>query len=292
MCPSTATVQGGLCFGRLAEQSPLTDVEPKSLTEVSSEHTPINLPSRKGSLDTNLDDLATTLDASEVYDTTDVGRLTSPLFSQEREVSANPFSFSCSQTRSSVEKSMRDVEPFSSYGKPLLKGRRNRELESVQDAQMERERILSKRRDIHDFLEKKADHAFQGECAAQTRLSEALSELDRREWRMRNADFAHHETGMQLQSHKMELYQANQLTDQTRSEESWLCDELEMRNRAFQEDHERNCQEIEELRRICCTEAERARSTRQGEFLEWCNIVSTLREFHEFGIVLYEIEAH
>ena len=46
VCPSTATLQGGLCFGRLAEQSPLTGYEPKSFIEVSNEHTPINLPSR------------------------------------------------------------------------------------------------------------------------------------------------------------------------------------------------------------------------------------------------------
>ena len=46
---------------------------------------------------------------------------------------------------------------------------------------MERERTLSEQRDIHDILEKKAGHACQGESAAQTRLSEAQSELDRRE---------------------------------------------------------------------------------------------------------------
>ena len=59
--------------------------------EVSSEHTPINSPSRKGSLDTNLDDLGSSVDASEILDTTDVGRLASPLFSQEREVSSDTF---------------------------------------------------------------------------------------------------------------------------------------------------------------------------------------------------------
>ena len=68
MSPSTATPQGGLCFSRLAEQSPLTGDEPKSLVEVSSEYTPIVLPSRRCSLDTNADDLATTLDASEARD--------------------------------------------------------------------------------------------------------------------------------------------------------------------------------------------------------------------------------
>ena len=68
---------------------------------LSSKSAAINLPSRKDSLDTNPDDLATTEDASEIHDITDVGRLTSPLYSHEREVSAHPFSVSCS----SVEKS-------------------------------------------------------------------------------------------------------------------------------------------------------------------------------------------
>ena len=67
---------------------------------------------------------------------------------------------------------------------------------------------------------------------------------------MQNADIVVHEIGMQLQSQRMGLYQANQLTDRTRREKSWLCDESEMRNRAFQEDRARKCQEIEELRRI------------------------------------------
>ena len=151
--PSTATLQGGFCFGRLAEQSPLTGYEPKPLIEVSSEHTPINLPSTKGSLDTNLDDLATTVDAFEMLDTTYVGRMTSPLFSQEREVNAIKFSVSGSQAHSCVGRAMRDVDPFSSIGKlvreiepfssferPLSKGKRNRESESVQLSQMDKER--------------------------------------------------------------------------------------------------------------------------------------------------------
>ena len=38
-----------------------------------------------------------------------------------------------------------------------------------------------------------------------------------------------------------------------------------MRNRLFQEDHVRDCQEIEELRRICCEETDRARQARIDE---------------------------
>ena len=82
---------------------------------------------------------------------------------------------------------------------------------------------------------------------------------------MRNADIAVYESGMQLQPQRMELYQANLLTDQTRREKSWLCDELQMRNRAVQKDHARNCQEIEELQRIWCAEAERAGQLKYDE---------------------------
>ena len=108
------------CFGQFVEESTLTSYEPKSLIEVSSEHTPIILHPRRGSYDTNLDDPATTVDASEVYDTTGVGRLTSSRFAQEREAGAVSSGVSCSQTHSCVEKSRRDVEPFSSFGKPLM----------------------------------------------------------------------------------------------------------------------------------------------------------------------------
>ena len=44
-----------------------------------------------------------------------------------------------------------------------------------------------------------------------------------------------------------------------------LYGELELRNMLFQEDHARDCQEIEELRRICCEEANRARQVKNDE---------------------------
>ena len=71
---------------------------------------------------TELNDLATMVDASEIVDTTDVRRLVSPLFSKEREVSANPFNVSGSQAHSSVWEPMRrDTDLFSSIGK-LVRG--------------------------------------------------------------------------------------------------------------------------------------------------------------------------
>ena len=75
----------------MAEQSPLTNYEPKSLIDVSSEHTPIDILSRKNSFNTDVNDLTTTVAASEIAETIEAGPLTSPLFTQEREVSANPF---------------------------------------------------------------------------------------------------------------------------------------------------------------------------------------------------------
>ena len=79
---------GAFC-GRVAEQSPITGYEPKDLTEISSEYTPINFPSRKNSFTTDIDDVPIVV-ASDITETIEVGQLTSPLFTQEREVSANP----------------------------------------------------------------------------------------------------------------------------------------------------------------------------------------------------------
>ena len=51
-----------------------------------------------------------------------------------------------------------------------------------------------------------------------------------------------------------------------------LYGEVELRNRLFRENHARDCQGIEELRRICCEEADRARTSKKW----W--IVFTTRE--------------
>ena len=152
MSSNTATPQGGSCCGRLAEQSPLTEYETKSLIEVSSEHTDY-LTVQKRHPTRTFDDLATTLDASEVYDTTDVGRLTSLLFSLEREASATPLCVSCSKSRFV-------------YGAGFSNGK--------------------------------------GKNSVRTkRHSHSQSEFERTECKMRNADIALYETGLQFQSHRM-----------------------------------------------------------------------------------------
>ena len=87
--PPCATPHRGIQFGRLAESTPLTFYEPKTCIDVSSEHTPINYPSRRNSFDTYYNDLATTVAASEPPDMKEVGQSTSPLLFQDREVSSD-----------------------------------------------------------------------------------------------------------------------------------------------------------------------------------------------------------
>ena len=83
-----------------------------------------------------------------------------------------------------------------------------------------RKEFCPNRKAFMNSLKRKQIQLFQGEFAAQTRLSDAQADLDRREWDRRNADFVLYESGMQLQSQRMELYQANQLSDQTQREKS------------------------------------------------------------------------
>ena len=110
--------------------------------------------------------------------------------------SVHPFSHSLSN----IEKSWRDVNQRSCVEKPMTrnhnKTKSSRDSGSAQGSQTEREKILFEQRDLHNSFERKADQAFQGECAAQTKLPEAQSELDRREWKMSNADRALCENGI------------------------------------------------------------------------------------------------
>ena len=52
-----------------------------------------------------------------------------------------------------------------------------------------------------------------------------------------------------------------------------------MRNRLFQEDHARDCQEIEELRSICFEEADRARQARSDELSHQERNPTTVSQF-------------
>ena len=79
--------------------------------EVSGEHAPVNLPTSKENHDTNVG-------LGSVNLTPSLRSAKFVLFGS---------CVSCSQTHSSVERPARDVEPFASFGKPLLKGERSRD---------------------------------------------------------------------------------------------------------------------------------------------------------------------
>ena len=120
----------------------------------------------------------------------------------------------------------------------LSKGNRDQDLESQSD-----------RQNLHAYLEQKAESAVRGKCAAQRRLSEAEADMDIINWEQKSSDVALFETIRELESQRLELYQANQWADQDQREKINLCGEFEMKNRLFQVNRARNCQDIEDLRR-------------------------------------------
>ena len=93
-------------------------------------------------------------------------------------------------------------------------------------------RILSEHQEIRDHLKLRAGQAARGDKVLPSRLSvaeyhtrlllgepknhtlsEARSELDMQELRVESAATALQESGLQLHPQRMELYQANQLSD-------------------------------------------------------------------------------
>ena len=91
------------------------------------------------------------------------------------------------------------------------------------------------------------------------------AEVEARNWEKRNSDIAFREINQEFESQRFQLHQASRWSDQAQRDKISLYGELELRNRLFQEDHARDCQESEELRRICCEEANRARQARIDE---------------------------
>ena len=68
-----------------------------------------------------------------------------------------------------------------------------------------------------------------------------------------------------LRSQRSQLQPANQWAAQAQRDKISLYGELEMRNRLYRKNQVNYCQEIEELRRICCEETGRARQARVDE---------------------------
>ena len=79
------------------------------------------------------------------------------------------------------------------------------------------------------------------------------------------AQTALRESSLQIHSQRMELYQANQSSDHSRREKDWLYGDLEERERALPETRMKFLQEMEELKKCRCTEAERGQQLRIDE---------------------------
>ena len=274
-----ATPHGRLQFGRLVEPTPLTGYERKS------EHTPINYTSRRNSFDTDCNDLTTTVAASEPPDITEVGQSTSPLLFQEREVSSNPFCVSCFQQQLAASGSQQQasssvVNPWlsadvwgtrklASVEGTLSRGKRDRDLESVQTLSERRkspcltwteswigysrrkspclpwtEIIWGWGRNGHKKLGTKKCWYCPVWNQSRTRISEigALSGESMGRWGSQRKVFFFWRTGN------------------------------EKENRA------RDCHEIEELRRICCEETDRVRQLRIDELSVQERNPSTVRQ--------------
>ena len=104
------------------------------------------------------------------------------------------------------------------------------------------------------------------ERVAQQKLYEAEAEVEAKNWAKRNFGIAFREINQEFESQRFQLHQASRWADQAQRDKISLYGELELRgNRLFQEDHARDCQEIEELRRICCEETDQARQARIEE---------------------------
>ena len=121
------------------------------------------------------------------------------------------------------------------------------------------------RQNLHKILSRRAELAVRGEKLAQQRLYEAEADVEVKHWEKRNSDIAPHEINLEFESQRLQLQHANQWADQAQRDKMSLHGELEMRSGLFREHHANDCQEIEELMRTCCEEADRARQARIDE---------------------------
>ena len=123
------------------------------------------------------------------------------------------------------------------------------------DFTIEREKRLR----IHKNLEQKLDSAVQG---AQQKLYQTEAEIEVTNCEKGNQNYALQEIVQEFESQRFQLHQANRWADQAQRDKICLYGELDLKNRLFQENRARDCQEIEELRKICCEETHQARQAR------------------------------
>ena len=117
---------------------------------------------------------------------------------------------------------------------------------------------LRDKQNLHKILTQKAELAVRGEKLAQQRLYEGDADVEVKHWEKRNSDIAGNGINQAFEPPRPQPQQANQWADQAQGDKISLYGDLEMRNRLFRENQAKDCQEIEELRRTCCGEIDRA----------------------------------
>ena len=87
------------------------------------------------------------------------------------------------------------------------------------------------------------------------------AEIEARNWEKRHSEIAFREINQEFESQRFQLHQASRWADLAQRDKITLYGELDLRNRLFQGDYAKDCQE----RRICCQQSNRARQARSDE---------------------------
>ena len=185
----------------------------KSPIEVSSEHAPINFSSGKDSFNTDFNDLATTVVASAITAMTEVGQFESircvwfsaASCSQRQPASSSVVNLWQDTDLRSTGNFVRGVESFPSVERTMSKGRRDifsaiKGENSVWTGKLSWILWQAWRRFFKESLQLRKDYLW-------LRLK-----LDRKQCERRNGDIVLFETCGQLESQRVEFYQAKQLT--------------------------------------------------------------------------------
>ena len=133
---------------------------------------------------------------------------------------------------------------------------------------------------------------FRERKEAQQKLYQAEAVVEAKNWEKRNRDHSFQEINQEFESQRFRLNQASRWADQAQRKIS-LYGELELRCRLFQENHARDCQEIQELRNLLrrnwANETSKKRTTEEsydresddGSNSGFTEQVNSLREFYD-----------
>ena len=240
---------------------PNTGYEPKFCIDVSSEHTPINFPTKNMSFQQEYD---VTITAFEDLDLPRHSRASSSC-QHTRQQAEVPLCWNWVHWRLASENCRRimnllqvglDMDHVQVFWGLCERGR---EIET---------KTLCKHWKTGENSTNSLNEKLKWPCSERNWLSKVYTEL-RQTWRSniqkkkkRKYVYIFDEVNQEFESQRLQLQQANQRACQAQRDIICMYGELEMRSRLFRDDRAKDCQENEELRRICCEETDRARQAR------------------------------